>query len=264
VRGIRGGATSGNYKRGPAPPILCAMHFVLVHGAYHGAWCWDALRKELDSAGHSSTAVDLPCEDPDAGAERYADEVSASVPKNADAVVLVGHSLAGLTIPIVAWRVRTVMTIYLCALLPVPGLSFDAQHADSGTDFKPSESPVGLADGSSTWTERGAVELFYYDCDPDVASASARRLRPQQWRITQEVTPLREWPAVPSAYILCSGDRAVSPAYSSRAAREQLRVEAIEMQGGHSPFLSRPKELATRLALLAELRPPKIPSTGNG
>jgi pimeloyl-ACP methyl ester carboxylesterase len=227
------------------------MHFVLVHGAYHGAWCWDALRRELHASGHATTAMDLPCEDPVAGAERYADEVLASVPKKTEDMVLVGHSMAGLILPIVAGRTRTVMTIYLCALLPVPGLSFDAQHADLDTGFRPSETPVGFPDGSSAWPERGAMEIFYHDCDPAVASAAARKLRPQQWRVTQEVTPLREWPAVPAAYILCSGDRAVSPAYSSKAALDQLRVEAIEMSGGHSPFLSRPAELAARLILLA-------------
>lgn len=227
------------------------MHFVLVHGAYHGAWCWDKLRKELHAAGHTSTAMDLPCEDPDAGVERYADEVLASMPKKKEGVVLVGHSMAGLTVPIVAGRTRTVMAIYLCALLPVPGLSFDAQHADLDTGFRPSESPAALPDGSSAWPEQGAVEIFYHDCDPDIASAAARKLRPQHWRVTQEVTPLREWPAVPSAYICCAGDRAVSNSYSSRAARDQLHVEAIEMPGGHSPFLSRPAELAAQLALLA-------------
>ena len=226
------------------------MHFVLVHGAYHGAWCWDALRKELRRLGHSSTAVDLPCEDPDAGAERYANEVLASLPKTGEGVVLVGHSLAGLTIPIVTGRSRVVMTVYLCALLPVPGLSFDAQHADYGTDFRPSEAPVGNADGSSTWPERGAVEVFYQDCDPAISTASARRLRAQSWRITQEVTPLRQWPMVPAASIFCTADRAVSPAYSSRAARDLLNVEAIEMPGGHSPFLSRPADLAARLTAL--------------
>jgi len=67
------------------------MHFVLVHGAYHGSWCWDQLRAELERGGHTSTAVDLPCDDPDAGAERYVDEVIHAIPKHANAVVLVGH-----------------------------------------------------------------------------------------------------------------------------------------------------------------------------
>jgi alpha/beta hydrolase family protein len=228
------------------------MHFALVHGAYHGAWCWDQLRQELERDGHSTSAANLPCEDPEAGAERYADEVVHSVPKTADGVVLVGHSLAGLTIPVVAGRTRTVKTIYLCAILPVPGLSFDAQHADIDSGFQPTEGPVEHPDGSASWPERGAVEVFFHDCDPEIAVASARRLRKQHWRVTQEVTPLRRWPDGRAAYILCTDDRAISPGYQRRAAREQLGVEAVEMAGGHSPFLSRPRELATLLERLVE------------
>jgi pimeloyl-ACP methyl ester carboxylesterase len=227
------------------------MHFVLVHGAYHGAWCWDQLRSELERGGHSSTAVDLPCDDPDAGAERYVDEILHAIPKQSGAVVMVGHSLAGLTIPIAASRTRTARTIYMCAILPVPGLSFDAQHADMDTGFQPSEPVVGHDDGSASWPERGAIEVFYHDCVPEVAHAAARRLRPQYWKITQEVTPLRQWPAVPVSYILCTDDRMVSRAYGLRAARRQLGTDPIEIPGGHSPFLSRPRELAQALVRAA-------------
>jgi pimeloyl-ACP methyl ester carboxylesterase len=231
------------------------MHFVLVHGAFHGAWCWDAVRKELGAAGHTTTAVGLPIEDPDAGAEAYADEVVASTPKNEGPVVLVGHSLGGLVVPIVAGRVPTAMTIYLCALLPVPGRSFDAQQPAAGTGFVPSVSPTAAPNGGTVWPEQGAIEIFFHDCDPQVAIASARMLRPQQWRITQEVTPLREWPAVPAAYILCTDDRVVSRAYSTRVARDLLRVEPIEMPGSHSPFLSRPADLAAHLSTLVSGAP---------
>ncbi len=227
------------------------MHFVLVHGAYHGAWCWDELRAELERGGHASTAVDLPCDDPDAGAELYVDEVLLAIPKQSDPVVLVGHSLAGLIIPIAASRTRTAITIYLCAMLPVPGLSWDAQHADALTDFQPSEPAIEHADGSASWPERGAIESFYQDCEPEVAKAAARRLRRQHWKVTQEVTPLREWPPVPAAYVLCSDDRTISPAYGRRAARLQLRVDPVELPGGHSPFLSRPRELAQVLVRIA-------------
>src|SRR5947209_5927729 len=227
------------------------MHFVLVHGAYHGAWCWDDLRTELERGGHSSTAVDLPTEDPDAGAERYVDEVLQAVPRQAGSVVMVGHSLAGLTIPIAAGRTRTSMTIYLCALLPVPGLSWDAQRAGFGTGFEPSEPAVAHEDGSASMTERGAIEVFFHDCPPEIAAAAAGRLRRQHWKITQELTPLRRWPAVRSAYILCLDDRMVSPEYGRRAARLQLGIEPIELRGGHSPFLSRPRELAQTLVVVA-------------
>jgi Alpha/beta hydrolase family len=226
------------------------MHFVLVHGAFHGAWCWDELRRELRADGHESTAMDLPNEDSGAGAERYAEVVESAIPPGATDLLLVGHSLAGLTIPIVASHTRPVATVYLCALLPVPGSSFDGQGADMATDFKPSEPAVADADGSALWPERGAMELFYQDCSPEVARAAARRLRPQHWRVSQEETPLQEWPDVAANYILCADDRVVSQAYSRRAAMEQLHVDPIEMPGGHSPFLSRPRHLADVLGRL--------------
>lgn len=223
------------------------MHFVLVHGAHHGAWCWDHVGTELERGGHPSTAVDLPCDDPDARAERYVDEVLQAIPQDADSIVMVGHSLAGLVIPIAASRTRTAMTIYLCGMLPVPGLSFDAQHAESGTGFKPSKPAVGHRDGSASWPEEGAIELFYQDCVPEIGPAAARRLRRQYWKITEEVTPLRQWPPVPSAYIFCTDDRAISREYSLRSARRQLGIDPIELPAGHSPFLSRPRVLAQAL-----------------
>jgi pimeloyl-ACP methyl ester carboxylesterase len=227
------------------------MHFVLVHGAYHGAWCWDQVCAELERGGHPSSAVDLPCDDPDAGAERYVDEVIHAIPKHADAVVMVGHSMAGLIIPIAASRARTAMTIYLCAWTPVPGLSFDAQRADMGTGFEPSTPAQENPDGSASWPEEGAIESFYHDCEPDVARSAARRLRRQFWKVTREVTPLRQWPAVPAAYILCSDDRIISRGYSEQAARRQLGIDPVELPGGHSPFLSRPRILAQALVRAA-------------
>src|SRR5258708_37907489 len=85
-------------------------------------------------------------------------------------------------------------------------------------------------------------------CDQDGAAHpggdAAARLRRQFGRATQEVTPLREWPAVNSAYILCAEDRMVSTTYSRHASNDVLGIEPLEMPGGHSPFLSRPRELA--------------------
>src|SRR5258708_32658326 len=115
------------------------MHFVLVHGAYHGAWCWDELRADLERGGHASTAVNLPCDDPDAGAERYVDEILHAIPKRAESIVMVGHSLAGLTIPLESSRPRAAMTSYLCAIPPVPRLRSDAQRPSVASGVCPSK-----------------------------------------------------------------------------------------------------------------------------
>lgn len=228
------------------------MHFALIHGAYHGAWCWDELRRELETAGHTTSAADLPIEDPDAGADRYAEAAVLAVPPQTQGVVVVGHSLGGLTAPVVASMLPVRGTVYLCALLPAIGMSFDDQRAEVSTGFVPSQRPVRNPDGSASWPVQGAIEAFYHDCDAASAERAARRLRRQHWRITQEITPLTHWPPGPSAYVLCSADRIISNPYSIQAARQVLGVEPMTMQGGHSPFLARPVELAAILVTCAE------------
>ncbi|MGH9039063.1 MAG: alpha/beta fold hydrolase, partial [Acidimicrobiia bacterium] len=68
------------------------------------------------------------------------------------------------------------------------------------------------------------------------------------WTTSREPCPLERWPDVPGSYILCTDDRPIPPAWSRRIAREQLGVEAIELPGGHSPMLSRPRHLAEVLS----------------
>ena len=75
--------------------------FALVHGAWHGAWCWERLTPEREQEGHQVVAVDLPAEDPTAGLTRYA-ELTEEALGDADDVIVVGHSLGAGSIPIVA------------------------------------------------------------------------------------------------------------------------------------------------------------------
>ena len=93
--------------------------FVLVHGAWHGAWCWRDLMPHLERLGARAIAVDLPCDDVTAGTEAYAAHVLDALPASGD-VVLVGHSLGGLTIPLVAAARPVRALVFLCALLPFP------------------------------------------------------------------------------------------------------------------------------------------------
>ena len=90
--------------------------FALVHGAWHGGWAWDVLRPELEARGHRVVAPDLPCEDVDAGVMEYTAAVRDALGGDEDAIV-VGHSLGGLTIPLVPARLR----VFLCALVPGTG-----------------------------------------------------------------------------------------------------------------------------------------------
>ena len=78
--------------------------FALVHGAWHGSWCWEQLTPLLQQAGHDVVAMDLPSEDGTATFDTYADVVCAALDGRRDDVVLVGHSYGGNTVPLVATR----------------------------------------------------------------------------------------------------------------------------------------------------------------
>jgi pimeloyl-ACP methyl ester carboxylesterase len=222
--------------------------FALIHGGAHGGWCWELVAPELEARGHTTVAPDLPFDD-QAGATEWArcvcdalDEVRAG-----DDVVVVGHSLGGMCVPVVA-SIRPVRRmVFLGAMVPVPGRVYADYLADE---------PDAIIFDASVEGERGAAGLswpaarlgFYQDLDEEVARRAFDRLRPGGTAVFSETCPIDRWPQAPSTYIVMTDDRAVNPAWSRRVARERLRAELIELPGGHSPFYSRPQELAEVLA----------------
>lgn len=225
------------------------MEIALVHGSYHGQWCWDLLKPELERLGHRVITMDLPISDPSLGADDYATAVVDALDPASEPVV-VGHSMAGLIIPLVAARRPVRALVYLAAFLPSFGKSANDQRATEAVDGR-------VAPTTAEWTDLGddvwavgpttATELFFHDASPDVARWATDRLRPQSYRVMKEITPLTGWPAVASHSIVCRDDRALNPAWVRSAARERLGIEAVEIDGAHSPFLTRPAELARLL-----------------
>lgn len=219
--------------------------FGLIHGAFHGAWCWEPLEAELRGLGHETVTMDLPCDDPAAGNARYA-EVVAEALGDRGPVVLVGHSLAGLVLPLVAAERPIERMIFLCAFIPRPGEPFSAQFGDPGIFPETPEStwPVTGDDGLMRWPAERVIPVLYPDCAPPVAAWAADHLRPQSRTPHSEPCPVNAWPEVLSSYILCRDDLAVGADWARRAARDRLGATAEELPGGHSPFLSRPADLA--------------------
>jgi pimeloyl-ACP methyl ester carboxylesterase len=222
----------------------------LVHGAWHGAWCFQRLTPELEARGHRVVAVDLPCDDATATFATYADVVVRAL-EGRDDVVLVGHSLGGQTVPLVAARRPVARLVYLSALVPMPGRSFHEQLAAEPDTLLPGSSD-GLSapdeQGRTAWVDEAAARrTFYADCEERDARAACARLRAQARRPYSEPCPLAALPEAPSTYVLCRDDRIVNPERSRAVARERLGAELLELPGGHSPFLSRPAELAALL-----------------
>ncbi len=225
----------------------------LVHGAWHGAWCWEPLVDELRRRGIAGIAVDLPTEDPAVTTADYARLVDQALGASRDEVVLVGHSMGGLTLPVVAGLRPVRRMVFVCALVPQPDRSWDSVARAHRDLFS-----AGLArgqqtqeDGSTTWDPAAAAEILYSDCAPAVAAAAAARLRRQYWTPTRIAAPFTRWPDVESRYVVCAEDRTLVPDGERRLARELLSVEPVELPGGHSPFLSRPAALAD--VVLADL-----------
>lgn len=220
--------------------------FGLVHGAGLGGWCWEGTIRELEARGCQSAAVDLPFADPSVGATRHA-EIILDAFGGLDELVLVGHSMSGLVVPLVAAQRTLRRLIFLHAALPQPGMSFDEQ-VKSDPDLFNSEM---LSVPPTAWADPAtAVRFLYHDCDPEIAREVCARLRmPEGGRrvLATEVTPLQAWPNLPTSYILCREDRTITPGWARRAARERLHITPLELPGGHCPMFSRPAELADAL-----------------
>jgi pimeloyl-ACP methyl ester carboxylesterase len=220
----------------------------LVHGAYHGAWCWQRLVPELESLGVGTVSPDLPCDDPKAGLAEYAATVEAAL-ADRDDVVLVGHSLGALTIPLVAAHRPVRRMIFLCSVPTGPGPAIDGQLADMVTPEFVAAPRFHDADGREMLGNEAARQLFFDDCTEADACWAVARLRPQSPRPLAEPTPLVEWPEVPQTVILTTDDRVLRSSWAVPAARDRLGGDnPVLLPGSHSPFLSRPGALADVLA----------------
>jgi pimeloyl-ACP methyl ester carboxylesterase len=212
------------------------------------------LAQELEALGHSAFTVELESERADATLAEFAATVAAADPDKDDDVVAVGHSFSGVVIPLVCELRPVEALVFLAAFVPRPGVSVNEEFQTGRFWLAP-----GAREGRSTddegrthWTDSElAIELLYHDCEPARAKTAAARLRPQGQRTAQEPNPLKEWPDVRSAYVLCTQDRMFDIEFASEMARGRLGVEPATIDTGHSPFLSQPLELATLLDRLA-------------
>ncbi|HZP30097.1 MAG TPA: alpha/beta hydrolase, partial [Acidimicrobiia bacterium] len=89
-----------------------------------------------------------------------------------------------------------------------------------------------------------AAALFYGDCDDTAAAAAVAQLRPM--RGGGQLTHPPAWRTIPSTYVVCTNDAALPPAAQRMMAKRADTV--VEWPTDHSPFLTRPAELAALVA----------------
>ena len=217
--------------------------YVLIHGGGGSAWEWHLVAAELRERGHDVVPVDLPIEDESAGWSEYADAVVDAVGDRTDLVV-VAHSLGGFTGPLVCARVPVDLLVLVAGMIPSPGETGEEWWANTGWEQAREQD---AHDGSPT-------AVFLHDVPPGLAAEALKRERNQAGTPMLEPWPLDAWPDVPTRYLLCRDDRMFPAEWTRRHVRERLGITPDEIDGGHAPYLSRPKELADRLEAYGKAR----------
>jgi pimeloyl-ACP methyl ester carboxylesterase len=242
--------TVGTARRvvGLSVRVASVATYVLVHGAWHGAWAWDHVTPLLEADGHRVIAVDLPRSTLEANVATIREAIESA----GDPVILVGHSAGGMWITQTAEEVpeRILRLVYVTAFLPSDGQALGDLAAD---DIVQTNLIVDEEAGTALVAEEARREAFYAECSDEVASAASARNIPEAlapFAAPVQLTAERNG-SIPRAYIECLRDKAIviDKQRSMQAARPCDPVFTIDTD--HSPTLSRPAELADALLALA-------------
>jgi pimeloyl-ACP methyl ester carboxylesterase len=231
--------------------------FVLVPGAWHGAWCWERLTPMLEAAACTvktpelaGTGADARRPIPGPSLETWGAQV-AEVARQADSpVILVGHSRGGVVVSQAAEIAaeRVLGLVYISALLAPAGMSMYQAVAAAGV--MPSIRIETAADGMTTTLDpHDAETLFYNTSEPVWAARARQRLAPEPTDVGVAVpttTPER-FGRLPRGYVFCRQDRIVTPQMQRWLLERTPCDPVIELDTDHSPFYSDPAALCAAL-----------------
>ena len=258
--GVAAAATPTPSSLGSTPtPVAGAKHFVMVHGAWHGAWTWFKVEARLENAGHTVTTLDLPShgtDDTDPATVTLADYTQAVVDVLDAAsapVILVGHSMGGVVLSSAAEArpAKVEKLVYLAAFLVPSGASmFDFAMQDT-------DSIVGqnLVIGAGTIdVAASAREAAFYGKSPAWAPALADDLL-----VVNPIAPIGTPLALTNAnfgsvrrfYIKTTYDQAVTPKLQDLMIAGLPCEDVFTLKSDHSPFFSRPAQLTKPLLDIA-------------
>lgn len=233
--------------------------YLLVHGAWHGAWCWDKVVPEMRAKGHNVIAIDLPSHGKDtANADNitlndYVQKVVSVAKTTKGEVILVGHSMGGVVISQAAEYLgiaKVNKLIYLDAFLPKNGESVSGLARLIEASLPPDSNRLTIGKGlnisasrkSSTFKPEVADILFYHDCSETDKAFAHRNLSRQSFAPLGTPVSVSDsvYGRIPKYYILCTEskdlDKSILP---TRVHCEKI----FRIKSSHSPFFSKPRKL---------------------
>lgn len=240
--------------------------YVLVHGAWHGAWCWHKVTPLLEAQGHRVIAIDLPSHGADktpadqVSFDDYINKVVQVAKAQEGAVVLVGHSMGGVVIAQAAELLGTqkvASLVFLDAFMPKNGESVQMLAALAGENTAPKNPPIQAgfvlseSKKTATYNPELAKIIFYHDCSAEDVKFATARLSAQP--LVALGSPVRVSDAVygliPKYYILCTQSKDLDK--SPLVERVPIR-KLYKLASSHSPFFSMPDQLSAILSNLPE------------
>lgn len=236
--------------------------FVLIHGAWHGAWCWYKVVPLLKRAGRNVIAPDLPSLGRDTtpldqvSLDSWIEHLSQIIEAQPSPVVLVGHSRGGILLSALAERLpkRISHLVYVTALLLKDGETIGQVLVEDGTSLIiPNRVPS--SDGlSSTVKDEALSETFYASCPEEDITLAKMLLKPEPRG--PGATPMHvsdaNFGSVPRTYVECLRDRAI-PLSLQRRMQAALPCQQVwSIDTDHSPFFSSPQRLAELLLAVPE------------
>lgn len=237
---------------------------LLIHGAWQGAWAWDAWLPELQRLGWSASAIDLPGNgnDPadrtapgDVSLALYVEHAGRALAAMGGLAVVVGHSGGGIVASQLgeACPERVAALVYVAGVMLPSGTSFGQLIAAAKAE-EPAADYAGIgphlqwsADRQTTRVPAAAGrEIFLHDCEPAAAAAAAARLRPQpeRGRIIAPTLSVERYGRLPRLYVEARQDRAIALSLQQRMQRLSPGARRLSLDCGHVPQLAMPRALA--------------------
>jgi pimeloyl-ACP methyl ester carboxylesterase len=233
--------------------------FVLVHGAFAGAWIWGPLMDRLKATGHSVEAFDLPGLGDDHTPAREVtldacvNRLCEALATSSEPAIVAGNSMGGIIATQGAARrpERVRALVYVAAFVPKDGQSLLdlTKLPEGGSDQVQANIIVEGEPPVATMPAAASRQALYGSCTEDVAAWAIARQRPQP--VAPFATPVSIPPGaldgIERYYVSCARDRAIPPPLQWRMIAENACADVIELDTDHTPQLSMTDDLAKAL-----------------